>query len=140
VPKALFVERLPDTLAAALALHNKRHPAVERIQLRLALHAGEIVEDEHGVTSSSINHTFRILEARAIKVAFAESTGILAVIGSSWFFEEVIRQSDWSEAHAYTAVDVVNKETETRAWIRTVGRSRAKRRKPNTLQRLTPRR
>ena len=140
IPKALFVDRLPGTLAEALAAHNKRHPASEQIRLRLALHAGEIFHDEHGVTSSSINHTFRILEARAIKVAFAESTGILAVIGSSWFFEEVIRQSDWSEAHAYTAVDVVNKETETRAWIRTVGRSRAKRRKPNTLQRLTPRR
>ncbi len=140
VPKALFVERLPATLANALTMHNQRHPAVEQILLRLALHAGEIVEDEHGVTSSSLNHTFRILDAETVKTAFAGSAGVLAIIGSLWFFDEVIRQSDWSEAGSYVSLDVRHKETETRAWIRVVGRPRPKRRDPNPLQQRLKRR
>jgi len=123
LPKALFVERLPEPLAATLAEHNKHHPPIEQIRLRLALHAGEILEDEHGVTASSITHTFRILDAADVKAAFVESGGVLAVIGSSWFFDEVIRQSDWSEVDSYAPVEVSNKETVTRAWIRVVGRA-----------------
>jgi hypothetical protein len=138
VPKALFVERLPAALANALTIHNERHPAVEQILLRLALHAGEIVEDEHGFTSSSLNHTFRILDAETVKAAFAGSAGLLAVIGSLWFFDEVIRQSDWSEVGAYIPLDVHHKETDTRAWIRVVGQPR--RREPNPLQQRLKRR
>jgi hypothetical protein len=134
IPKALFVDQLPVTLAEALAAHNKRHPANEQIRLRLALHAGEIFHDEHGVTSSSINHTFRILDAASVKSAFAESTCVLAVVGSAWFHDEVTRHSDWSEAGAYVQVEVNNKETTGRAWVRMVGR-RPRRREPHALHR-----
>lgn len=128
MPKAPFVDRLPGTLAEALTAHNRRHPTLERIRLRLALHAGEILRDEHGVTSSSINHTFRILDAGSVKTAFAESAAVLAVVSSAWFYDEVIRQSDWSKASAYSPIVVRNKETTARAWIRIVGRDRARRR------------
>jgi hypothetical protein len=128
LPKALFVDKLPGLLAEALTAHNKRHPAMERIRLRLALHAGEILRDEHGVTSSSINHTFRILDADSVKSAFAESTAVLAIVGSAWFYDEVIRQSDWSKAVSYVVIEVRNKETNTQAWVRMVGRQRARRR------------
>jgi len=134
IPKALFVDQLPGTLAEALTAHNKRHPATEQIRLRLALHAGEIFHDEHGVTSSSINHTFRILDSDSVRSAFAESPCVLAVVGSAWFHEEVTRHSDWSDAGSYLPVEVHNKETNGRAWIRMVGR-RARRREPLALQR-----
>jgi hypothetical protein len=118
VPKALFADRLPSALTDALVAHNQRHPIEEQIRLRLALHAGEIVHDEHGVTSTSINLTFRILDAPALAATFAESSGVLAVIGSAWFYDEVIRHSDWSHVDAYIGVEVTNKETNARAWLR----------------------
>lgn len=121
VPKALFVDRLPDTLAQGLAKHNRTHPSEEQIRLRLALHAGEINYDDHGVTGSSINHTFRLLDADMVKAALAESSAILAIIGSAWFFDEVIRHSESSHATSYRPGDVTNKETSTRAWIRLLG-------------------
>jgi hypothetical protein len=121
VPKALFVDWLPGALADALRQHNRSHPPQEEIRLRLALHAGEIYQDEYGVTASSINRTFRILDAEAVKARFAETLGVLAVIGSSWFFEEVIWNSDLSRAPAYVEVEISNKETRTRAWVRIVG-------------------
>lgn len=126
LPKAPFVDRLPGLLADALTAHNRRHPALERIRLRLALHAGEILRDEHGVTSSSINHTFRILDASSVKAAFAESAAVLAIVSSAWFYDEVIRQSDWSKASSYTPIEVRNKETTAQAWLRILGRDRTK--------------
>lgn len=130
VPKALFVDRLPDTLVEALVGHNRIHPVEEQIRLRLALHAGEINYDDHGVTGSSITHTFRLLDADALKRALVESSAVLAVIGSAWFFDEVIRHSEGSRAASYKPVDVTNKETTTQAWIRLLSKRGSTRRQP----------
>lgn len=120
VPKALFANYLPVALAEALTTHNRSHPAEERIRLRLALHAGEINYDEHGVTASSITHTFRLLDADAVKGMFGRSSAVLAVVSSDWFYDEVIRHSEHSGAKSYRRLDVTNKELMARAWIRLV--------------------
>ena len=116
VPKALLVEALPPALVAALRTHNGAHPDPERIRLRMALHAGEVHYDEHGVTAAAVTLAFRLLDAGALKAALASSSGVLAVIASSWFFEEVVRHSR-ADAAAYRRVEVDVKETTTTGWI-----------------------
>ncbi len=116
VPKSLFVEALPSALVSALRRHNSVHPDAERIRLRMALHAGEVNYDAHGVTAASINLTFRLLESGLVKEALAGSSGVLAVIVSSWFFEEVVRHST-ADTAAYYPVLVAVKETRTTGWI-----------------------
>lgn len=116
VPKSLFVESLPPALVTALRSHNATHPDSERIRLRMALHAGEVHYDGHGVTSASLNLTFRLIEAGPLKEALAGSSGVLAIIASSWFFEEVVRHSA-ADAAAYRSVPVTVKETSTIGWI-----------------------
>ena len=116
VPKSVFVESLPSALVSALCLHNGTHPGPDRIRLRMALHAGEVHVDEHGVTGVSVNLAFRLLECRPVKAALAASAGVLAVIASSWFFEEVVRHSA-AGAAAYRPVRVAVKETATTGWI-----------------------
>ena len=115
VPKGLLVESLPSALVAALRAHNGAHLGPERIRLRMALHAGEVRYDEHGVTAAAVNLAFRLLDAGALKAALASSPGVLAVIASSWFFEEVVRHS--GVAAAYRPVKVAVKETMTTGWI-----------------------
>jgi class 3 adenylate cyclase len=115
VPKSLLVESLPSAMVAGLCGHNGVHPDQEQIRLRMALHAGEVCYDEHGVTGASVNLTFRLLEAIPLKQALAGSPGVLAVIASSWFFEEVVRHT--GVAARYHRVDVVVKETTTTGWI-----------------------
>ena len=65
VPKSLFVESLPSALAAALYRHNRACPDRERIRLRMALHAGEVNYDEHGVTGASGTRQSRVHAARS---------------------------------------------------------------------------
>jgi hypothetical protein len=115
VPKALLAESLPPALVTALRAHNGAHPGPERIRLRMVLHAGEIHYDQHGVTAAAVNLAFRLLDAGPLKAALASSPGVLAVIVSSWFFEEVVRHS--SVAPGYRQVGVAVKETTTTGWI-----------------------
>jgi hypothetical protein len=118
IPKAFFVDDLPGALAGALTRHNRTHPVEERIRLRFALHAGEINYDRHGVTASSITHTFRLVDADAFRSAFARSSAILAIVSSDWFYDEVIRHSERSQVRSYRPIAVKNRETTARAWLR----------------------
>jgi hypothetical protein len=115
VPKGLLVESLPSALVAALRAHNKAHLSPERIRLRMVLHAGEVRYDDYGVTAAAVNLAFRLVDSSAVKDALAGSPGVLAVIVSSWFFDEVVRHS--VAAAGYRPVRVAVKETTTIGWI-----------------------
>lgn len=117
VPKSVLVTDVPRELAAALSEHNQARDRRERIRLRLAVHAGEIHHDAHGVAGTAINVAFRLLEAAPLKRALAGSTGVLVVIASRWFFEEVIRHTPASGPASYRRVPIVVKETRDSAWI-----------------------
>jgi tetratricopeptide (TPR) repeat protein len=88
------------------------------MRLRLALHAGEIHHDDYGLVGTAINLAFRMLDAKPLKKALAESTGVLGVIASQWFFDEVIRHDPTNHPGEYHRIRVIAKETETDAWIR----------------------
>jgi tetratricopeptide (TPR) repeat protein len=117
VPKEVFVESLPGHLAGALREHNALHIPQARIRLRMALHAGEMHLDGHGATGRSVNLAFRLLEASELKSALTRTSGVLALIVSSWFFDEVVQNSPASDPAAYRKVEVTVKETSTTAWI-----------------------
>lgn len=118
IPKSLFIDVLPTELADALNEHNCAHCPEERIRLRMALHAGEVSYDHHGVTAAAITLAFRLVNAPSLKAALAESTGELALITSPWFFDEVVRNSAASSPGSYYPTEVVMKETRTVGWIR----------------------
>jgi tetratricopeptide (TPR) repeat protein len=117
LPKSPFADILPTALATALHAHNTNPRAEQRIRLRVALHAGEVYFDDHGVTAASINLAFRLLEAPALKQALSSSPGVLALIASSWFYNEVIRHSPEHSPGAYRPVHVAVKETTAVGWI-----------------------
>jgi len=117
VPKSLLVELLPSALVAALTAHNGAHPDEERIRLRVSLHAGEVFYDSHGVTGEAVNWAFRLIEAKLLKAALAGSSGVLAIIASSWFFDQVIRHAGADVPPAYRRVLVRAKDATQRGWI-----------------------
>lgn len=117
IPKGPFVEFLPNALAVALHRHNRTHHAEARIRLRMALHAGEVAYDDHGVTAPAINHSFRLLEAPPLKAALKTSRGVLALITSDWFYDEVVRHSDGLDPTTFRPVPVAVKETRATGWI-----------------------
>ena len=118
VPKSWLVTRLPGYLAEALVRHNAAHPEQERIRLRMALHAGEVHQDPHGFAGVSINRAFRLIEAPASRTALRDSSGVVALIVSDWFYDEVVRHHPAAGPSCFRQVHVVMKETEMTAWVR----------------------
>ena len=117
VPKSLLVAALPTALVAALKAHNGARVGEERIRLRMALHAGEVSSGQHGVTGASVNLAFRLAEAGPLKASLAGSPGVLAIIVSSWFFNEVVRQLAPEAAAPYQPVQVALGETTSTGWV-----------------------
>ena len=118
VGKSTFAANLPAALVAALGAHNAAHPPEERLRMRMALHAGEVARDGRGVTGPAVIHTFRLLDSDPIKEALRESTGVLAIIASNWFYEDVISQRPEYAPTEYVRTGVLVKETNGIGWIR----------------------
>ena len=121
ITKARFSDYLPSRLADGLRLHNERHRPEECIRLRMALHAGEVYFNGHGVVAGAINMAFRLLDAAPLRQALRDSSGVLAMIASSWFYDEVIRNSPEFRSGAYFPALIDLKETNTTGWISTPG-------------------
>jgi tetratricopeptide (TPR) repeat protein len=117
VPKSLLVADFPHILVAALREHNRLHRTEARIRLRLAIHAGEIHFDEHGAAGSALNFTFRLLEAKALRIALSRVPGEVALIVSEWFYQEVVLHDPAHHPDRYERVAVSVKETSATAWI-----------------------
>lgn len=115
--KARFVEAALPALVTRLRVHNDTHPEAQRIRLRVALHAGEVGYDEHGVTSSSLTLTFRLCDAAPLKTALAASPGVLAVIASDWLFDDVIRHTPGAAPATWRPIPVEVKEVATTGWV-----------------------
>ena len=118
MPKTYLVTSLPGRLAAAVSRHNAGCAGPERMRLRVALHAGEVYRDAHGVAGPAVNHAFRLAEAPALRSALAASPGVLALIVSDWLFSEVVRHDPAAEPGSYRQVQVAVKETAAVGWIR----------------------
>lgn len=119
VPKSAFVDSVPREMTSELAAHNDAHPVQERVRLRMALHAGEVLYDEHGVTGAALNLTFRLLDAAPVRDALRVASRKYALVTSNWFFEEVVRQSANVDPRDFAPVAVRVKETETTGWLYT---------------------
>jgi len=116
IPKGLFVESLPTALATALNRHNLTHADPEQIRLRMALHAGEVAFDRHGVTGEAINLAFRLVDAQPLKAALVDPPSDLGIIVSSWFYEDVVRHTDGSP-DSYKPVVAAVKKTTAIGWM-----------------------
>ncbi|GAB2974754.1 BTAD domain-containing putative transcriptional regulator [Saccharothrix stipae] len=115
--KAPLVEVLPAVLAEALREHNDTSPAAQHTRLRVAVHAGEVVFDGHGVTSTAVTTAFRLLDAPPVKEALAGSPALVALVVSRWIFDEVVRHSAALDPATFRPVAVEVKEVRDTAWI-----------------------
>jgi hypothetical protein len=131
VPKARLLSNLLARLEAALTRHNaamaRQNPfraAATQIRLRVAVHAGEVTFDSHGVVGAAVDYTFRLAEAPPLKSALATSTGECALITSKWFFDEVVYQCPDAHPELFRRIETQVKSTPISAYIRVPGEIR----------------
>lgn len=123
VPTTRLLHPLVTAFAEQLASTNRSASAVERLRVRLAVHAGEVIQDPYGHTGQSLNYVSRLVDARAgraILEAVPEADAVVLV--SEQLYDGVVK-------HAYEGIDpavyqpiwVSEKETSTRAWVHLPG-------------------
>ncbi|MBP2324951.1 putative ATPase [Kibdelosporangium banguiense] len=117
VPKSLFAELLPGALVEALRHYNSQTDDRMRIRLRMALNAGDVTPDGNGASGAAINLAFRLIDAPQLREALAESAGLLAVISSAYFYDDVMRHSPPCDLATFRRVRVEVKQTDSLAWI-----------------------
>ncbi len=96
---------LPRHISDRLCEHNEEVPCAERIQVRMAINAGWVFRDAHGVAGLAVVHLFRLLEAPALKAELAHRHGDFAY------------PPDPTEPALFHQITVEVKETREPAWI-----------------------
>jgi hypothetical protein len=125
IPKARLVTGLPGRLEAALAQHNSameerggERAAATQVGLRVAVHAGEVTFDKHGVVGAAIDHTFRLVDAPPLKAALAGSMEACALVVSEWFYSDVVYHHQEARPEIYRNVGCEVKGARLSAWLR----------------------
>jgi hypothetical protein len=143
VPKSWLVATLPGKLEAALACHNATmalqdpvRAAATQFRLRVAVNAGEVTFDRHGVVGAAVDYTFRLAEAPPLKAAFANSPDACALIVSDWFYDDVVYHHADARPDSYQHIDCRVKQTPVSAWMRVPVQAITRKEQPRTEQPL----
>jgi hypothetical protein len=125
VPKARLVTGFPRRLENALARHNVsmetrggERTGAAQVQLRVAMHAGEVTFDRHGVLGAAIEHTFRLVAAPQLKAALSGSPDACALVASEWFYSNVVYHHPAARPDSYRQIGCEVKDTKFSAWLR----------------------
>lgn len=123
VPRIRLADQLWDRLQAGLRRHNTTYPETASMQLRVALHAGDVRLSTDGKVSKAINFSFRILDAPVAKEFMAQTNSALALIASDIFYQDVITDDQAAEPGLFQRIHVEVKQTRAAAWLRLSGQA-----------------
>ncbi|GAB3456330.1 ATP-binding protein [Actinophytocola sediminis] len=122
ISKVLLLDPLLGHLSAALTDHNRDAPLARRIRLRLAVHAGEISVDQHGLSGADLVEACRMLDADELRGALRHSPVPLAVIVSGTVYDGIVRHRHRTiDPATYHPATVEVKRSRLPAWIHLPG-------------------
>lgn len=112
----ILITRFIDHLRAGIDAYNREQQPAARIQLRMALHAGFLHHDAHGVTGATVNYLFRLLDAPEMKRRLADDHADFALILSDYLYNTAIGYR-LIAPDLFGRIPVDVKETHTFAWL-----------------------
>ena len=118
VSKARLLHPVLPRLVSGLARYNRTAPDAARLRLRVAVHAGELLRDDHGITGEDLVLAFRLLDADAVRAYLLQTESDLILVVSDVIYQGIVK-------HAYSGIEparfqpvwVSAKETSVRAWL-----------------------
>jgi hypothetical protein len=115
------VESALDRHNGAIGRCGASRAAATQVRLQIAVHAGEVTFDGHGVVGAAIDRTFRLSGAPPLKAALAGSLDACAFVVSDWLYSDVVyhHQDARRECHSEDqtgGVDAAGVEREAGTW------------------------
>ncbi|WP_018654974.1 hypothetical protein [Actinomadura flavalba] len=115
-----LLDPLAHHLAAVVRRENRYAGQHSRLRLRLAVHHGHVVHDEHGVTGDTSLELFRLLDARSFKAVFeGRPDAEVGLIVPDRLFVETTGRGGLITPEAYQEIRVISKGTriKARVWL-----------------------
>jgi hypothetical protein len=113
-----LVDPLLPLLASKLKRHNRRVADPVRIQLRVAIDVGPVVQHDNGLSGQALIHAARMLNAPILKESLATSQADLAFMASAHIYDTVIRHlSGLVDPDAFRRVCYRVKEAKITSWM-----------------------
>lgn len=119
IPRVTIFEQLPSLLFSGLMRHNDVYQPAAHIQLRMAVHSGDVGGDDTGKVGTALNDTFRIVDDPQVKAELRDSSGVLALAVSELVYNQVIAPDPAMEPGRFRKF-VVGRNG-MRAWSRIYG-------------------
>ncbi|MEU4828533.1 hypothetical protein AB0H37_42350 [Actinomadura sp. NPDC023710] len=111
------MDPLAHHLTALLRRSNRLANDLGRLRLRMAVHAGDVEHDDHGVLGAALTHLFRLLEAPAFKQRLQQVPDAdLAMLVSQELYQHAAATGLINRA-AYRPINVRHKETRTCGYL-----------------------
>lgn len=119
VSKLRLIDPFVPGLAAGLEAYNRGARVEARLRVRVVLHAGEVVADEHGYVGADLNLAFRLLDSAVLRRHLAATDAPLALIVSQAIHDGIIsHRYGGLDPSSYQPVRVTTKKAQPlRAWI-----------------------
>jgi hypothetical protein len=87
---ALLLSHVVPVFGQLLAGYNAARPPQHRIRVRVAVHAGQVRDDDNGCFGTALDITCRLLDAPAAKAALKASPGPLLLVVSGDIYHSVV--------------------------------------------------
>ena len=122
VSRSLLLHTVATRLRDYLLAYNQGRPDAERLRVRLAIHAGDVLRDPEPFIGDPTIHVCRLLDSDVLHVCLRETTQPLAVMVSGEIYQGVVKRAhgglDPGEWHQ---VVVDSKEGPVEAWVQVPG-------------------
>ncbi|MFI6099362.1 hypothetical protein ACIA8G_27725 [Lentzea sp. NPDC051213] len=119
VPKIDLTDTFVERLGRELARYARRATEQVGMRIRLALHFGEVGQDERGWVGSDLNTAFRLVDLQAARDALraAPEAHLVVVVSDPWY-RSVVNQDPVLVSHfGFRKIPFEAKEISDRAWL-----------------------
>jgi hypothetical protein len=114
----LFLDPLAHHLTAVLRRDNRLANCATRLELRAAVHHGDVHPDPYGITGDDVNYLCRLLDAAAFKKALNTARSGFAMIVSDRLYTDAAKRGGVIDTAAYRQLRITNKEIRcARTWL-----------------------
>jgi hypothetical protein len=122
IPATPVIDPFPSRLHALIRRRNRMAAEPAQIQLRAAAHLGPVYADGHGMIGDDIDLLFRMLDARPLRKALADSGAELAFVISDYVHSTlVLRHPTLVDPSLFQPMKTRVKRTKVNAWMHIPG-------------------
>ncbi|WP_328618428.1 hypothetical protein OHS18_22835 [Amycolatopsis sp. NBC_00355] len=122
--KMLVTDTFVGRLDRELAGYARRSNESVRLRMRLALHAGEVTQDEHGWVGSDLNTACRLVDLQQARDALSDTpdANLVLVVSHLWYSSVVLQDPVLVEHFGFEQIPFVAKEIDSHAWLHIKGK------------------